>query len=316
MIYLDYAAATPLKNEVKKAMEPFFSEHFYNPSATYLAGQLVKKELEAARQNIARNLGVRASEIIFTAGGTEANNLAIHGVMARYPDAEVACLAIEHDSVLEPVKNYTHTFVGVHSDGQVDLDELRSKITDKTVLVSVGMVNNEIGTIQPLSEVANMLNEVRTVRNTKGNSLPIYLHTDACQAGNYLSLQVSKLGVDMMTINGGKLYGPKQSGALFVRAGIELEPLIVGGGQEFGRRSGTENVAQAVGLATAVELAQKLRAETTTRMHELQTHFYKQLQSELPQVVINGSTKQRVANNVHVTVPDADNERRFAHTKA
>lgn len=308
-VYLDYAAATPVRPEVLKAMEPFYEDEFYNPSALYLRAQAVRRAVEAARLDVAKAFGVRGSEIIFTAGGTEANNLLIHGIMQQYPEGSIIMAAIEHDSVLEPARKYANREIAVLTDGQIDKASLRESIDDNTVLVSIGLVNNEIGTVQNLSEIATELDVIRNNRSERSVATPLYLHTDACQAGNYISLQVSKLGVDAMTVNGSKLYGPKQSGALYVRAGIELSPLIIGGGQERGLRSGTENVPAIIGLAKALSLAQFDRQSASNTAKALQAYFIKQLQRRFPDVIINGSLKRRIANNVHVTFPGQDNER-------
>ena len=241
-IYLDYAAATPLDPRVLRAMQPYFGKEFYNPSATYLVARSVRQALEKARAQIAVRLGVRPAEVIFTAGATEANNLAIQGLMKSYPDGEVLVSAIEHESVLAPAKLFKSKLMPVDKRGIVDLEKLEAMVNDQTVLVSVGLVNNEIGTIQPLGEISQILNKLSKSRQTRGVKNPLYLHTDAAQAGNWLDLHVSRLGVDLLSLNGGKLYGPKQSGVLYVRAGVKLEPLVLGGGQEFGLRSGTENV--------------------------------------------------------------------------
>ena len=308
-IYLDYAAATPLAPAVKEAMLPYLDEAFYNPSAQYLAAQNVAHEVEKARASIAHWLGCRPIELTFTAGGTEANNLAIHGLMRCYPEGNMVFSAIEHEAVIEPAKRYPHTAVAVTDHGLIDLDALAGAINNKTVLVSVMYANNEIGTVQPLKKVAQLVRTERARRQKSGNNLPIYLHTDACQAGAYLDLHVNRLGVDMMTINAGKIYGPKQCGALYVRSGIELEPQISGGGQERGRRSGTESVANIIGFATALELVQNNRHHETERLQDLQAHFIKSLQEHMPDVTVNGSLKHRLPNNIHITVPGTDNER-------
>lgn len=309
-IYLDHAAATPLDDRVLQAMQPFFAHDFYNPSATYAPAVAVARQLQAARVRLALWLGARPGEVIFTAGGTEANNLAIHGVMARYgAEANVVVSAIEHDAVLKPAAEYDCRQVAVDEQGMIDLTALEQAVDDKTVLISVMYANNEIGTIQPLREVTQLAEAVRDRRRATGNKLPLLVHTDACQAAGYLDVHAARLGVDMMTINGGKLYGPKQSGALYVRAGVELAPLVRGGGQERGLRSGTENVAACVGLATALELAQQQRQDETRRLAVLQQLFIELLSEALPQTRINGSLKKRLPNNVHITIPGADNER-------
>jgi cysteine desulfurase len=309
MIYLDYAAATPLDPRVLTAMQPFFSEQFYNPSATYLAAREVSKGLEAARTMVAHWLGARPSEIIFTAGGTEANNLAIHGIMRQFPDGNVVVSSIEHESVLAPAHEYECREVAVKADGAVDLEALKTAVDDKTVLVSVMYANNEIGIIEPIREISQLIAEVRKERQQTGNRLPLYFHVDAAQAANYLDLHVARLGADMMTLNGGKLYGPKQSGVLFVGSHVVLKPLIEGGGQERKLRSGTENVAQSVGFAKALDITQELRAEETKRLQQLQQEFYKLIEEKIPQAIVNGSRKKRLPNNVHITIPGRDNER-------
>lgn len=308
-IYLDHAAATPVDPAVMEAMLPYFADYFYNPSATYLAAQKVHKDIEAARASVAKTLGVRPREIVFTAGGTEANNMAVQGVMRAFPGKHVVVSAVEHKSVLEPAQLFNHTLTPVLADGRVDLPQLEQSIRADTVLVSIMLANNEIGSIQPLSEVVELLARTRSDRKKVGNQVPLYLHTDACQAVNYLSVMPHRLGVDLMTLNGGKIYGPKQSGMLFVRTGVQLQPLILGGGQEWGVRSGTENVPGIIGFAAALQLAAEHYKTEVRRTQDLQKQFIDQLEKALSNVVINGSLKHRLANNVHVTFPGQDNER-------
>lgn len=308
-IYLDYAAATPVDERVLTVMEPYFTTNFYNPSATYLAAREVRHAIEAAREQTAKSLGIRPTEVIFTAGGTEANNLAIHGVMAMYPKANMVTTAIEHKSVLMPAQTHKSTIVPVLPDGQVDLQELKKAITDSTVLVSIGYVNNEIGTIQPMNDIVEVLNGIRNDRSDRNIKLPLYLHTDACQAVNYLNVSPHSLGVDLMTINGGKIYGPKQSGMLYVKAGLELQPLITGGGQERHMRSGTENVPAIIGFAAALERAVKRHSGESKRLTELREAFIGQLLGQASGATVNGSRKHRIANNIHITIPGTDNER-------
>jgi len=308
-IYLDYAAAAPVDPEVLAVMQPYFTEKFYNPSATYLAAQKTHKDLDNARTQVAHVIGALSSEIIFTAGGTEANNLAIKGVLEQYPGSEVLVSSVEHESVLVPAGNFIHAHIPVADNGMVELDDLKTLITDKTVLISVMYANNEVGTVQPIRKVTQLARSIRDERRKKGNKLPLYVHTDACQAGNYLDLHVSRLGIDLMTMNGGKIYGPKQSGALFVAGHVRLKPQIEGGGQERNIRSGTENVAQAVGFAEALALAQAARHERAEAMRGLQEYFIALLTKRIPDVLINGAKKHRLPNNVHITIPGQDNER-------
>lgn len=308
LIYLDYAAATPLDERVLKAMLPYLSQHFYNPSAGYLTAQMVAKDIAEARNSVANWLGSRSNEVVFTAGGTEANNLAIHGVMRQFPEGNIVVSAVEHESVIAPARQYDVRIAPVLPDGRIDLEKLQSLIDERTVLVSVMQANNEIGTIQPVREIAQFIRQLRTARGSRAK-FPLYLHSDACQAAAYLSLQVSRLGVDLLTINAGKIYGPKQCGALYVRTGTKLQPQVQGGGQEGGLRSGSENVASIMGFAAALDIVQTRRNEEVQRLQVLQKLFFGLLKEQLPAAVINGSLKRRLPNNVHITLPDLDNER-------
>jgi len=309
MIYLDHAAATPLDEAVLEAMRPYLAEQFYNPSASYLPAKAVREALEEARGRVAHWLGARPTEVIFTAGGTEANNLAIQGVLRKFPGRSIVVSGVEHDSVLETAKKFNCSVAFVNEKGRVDLSNLRSLITEETVLLSVMYANNEIGTIQPIRDIADIVREIREKRRETGNDLPLYLHTDACQAANYLDLQAARLGVDLMTLNGGKIYGPKQSGVLYAESHVALEPLVYGGGQERGLRSGTENVAGAIGFASALDAAQAIRKQETARLSELQRYAYAQISEKLRSVIVNGDQKHRLPNNLHITIPGTDNER-------
>jgi cysteine desulfurase len=308
-VYLDYAAATPLDKEVFTAMQPFLTGQFYNPSAQYAAAREAKKELEAARARIAHWFGSRPSEIIFTAGGTEANNLIIHGVMQAHPNANVVVSSVEHDSVLRPAEQYEHKLAPVLPDGTLDVQKCLNQVDDQTVLISVQYANNEVGVIQPIRQVTQTVTEIKKARQKQGNPLPLYVHVDACQAPAYLDIHAARLGVDAMTINSGKIYGPKQTGALFVKAGTVLAAQTLGGGQERGMRSGTENIANIIGFARALDLVQERRHEETARVQKLQKLFFGLLEEKIPAVVINGSRKHRLPNNVHITLPGYDNER-------
>ena len=307
--YFDYAAATPMDETVLHKMLPYYSELFYNPSATYLAAQSVRKDLEAARLMIGGIIGSRKTEIVFTAGGTEANNLAIQGVMRQFPEGNIVVSSIEHDSVLQTAALFRSRQAPVMPNGIIDVEALLAAIDDKTVLVSVMYANNEVGTIQPIRTIATRLEAVRRARRNSRNTMPLYLHTDAAQAAAYMDLHVARLGVDLMTVNGGKIYGPKQSGLLFVSSRLHLQPIIVGGGQERGLRSGTENVAAVVGLATALQLVQDRRHDESLRLRQLQGLFLELIAGRLPNAVVNGVRAPRLPNNVHITLPGQDNER-------
>jgi len=307
-VYLDYSAATPMRSEVLEAMRPFFSDEFYNPSAVYLSAKNVKSRLDEFRRSVANLLGSRPAEITFTAGATEANNLAVQGIVRQFPDGEILISAVEHESVTAPAGLFGAGRIPVDENGLIILNKLSNLINDKTVLVSVMLVNNELGTIQPLADIAKLIAEIRRRRQSEGNGLPIYLHTDAAQAGNYLDLHTGRIGVDMMSLNGGKLYGPKQSGALYVKAGVKLRPLILGGGQESGLRSGTENVAAIAGFAKALELAQAGRRQTADHLTVLRKDFEEQLSNNFRTATINGG-RHRAPHITSVTFPGQDNER-------
>lgn len=313
-IYLDFAAATPLDDQVLAAMLPYYVESFYNPSAAYIAAATVKANLEKARETVAHWLGTRPGSIVFTAGGTEANNLALFGSVSKYPGSHIVSSALEHDSILKPLeklkqRGWQYSLVSPKPDGIIEALAVEKAITNRTVLVSIMYANNEIGTVQPIKQIAAAVETERQQRRKTGNQLPIFLHTDACQAANYLDLHVSRLGVDMMTLNGGKIYGPKQSGVLYASNKVNLEPIVFGGGQENGIRSGTENVAGAIGFAKALDLVQLSRQTERTRMSELQDTFIKTLLEKLPSAIVNGSLHRRLPNNVHITIPNTDNER-------
>lgn len=307
-IYLDYAAATPLDKRVLAAMQPFFSDQFYNPSSSYQSAKGVRQAVNDCRARVAHWLGAKPAEVIFTAGATESINLAINGVMQKHEGANILVSAVEHEAVIAAAKAFAHKLLPVKADASVDIDELKKSIDDHTVLISIGYANNEVGTIQPMNEVAELVREVRRLRRLQNNNLPLYLHTDASQAACYLDLHASRLGADLITLNGGKMYGPKQSGVLFVAGGIELAPLIAGGGQEMNLRSGTENVPSIIGLATALDLAQSERKEAVAKAATLRDELQRELQ-KLPNTSVNGSQKRHLPNLLHVSWRGLDGER-------
>ncbi len=250
MIYLDHAAATPVDPRVLKAMEPYFSRDFFNPSAAYLPAKKVASDYEAAKATIAHAIGAKASDLVITAGATEANNLAMSAI-----SKSCLYLTTEHDSVRKVAERYGGAPIAVDKFGRIDMADLKSKIADATELISVSLVNNELGVIQPLAEIASLIREVKFDRLRRGIKTPLYLHSDASQALNLLDINVARLGVDLLTLNSAKIYGPKGVGALYVSHEVKLTPSTYGGGQENGLRSGTENVPGVIGFAKAVELA-------------------------------------------------------------
>lgn len=309
-IYLDHAATTYLRPEVVKAMAPFWTDKYGNPSSLYQKGREAKSVIEEARAQVAAVFNCLPAEIIFEGSGTESDNHAIIGTALANVGRgnHIITSAIEHHAVLHAcgfleTQGFEVTYLPVDRDGLVKLDELKKAIRPETILVSIMFANNEIGTIQPIKEIGQIV---------KSFSQPIIFHTDACQAAGYYSLDVNELGVDLMTINGSKIYGPKGTGALYVRNGVNIRPIIHGGGQEGSRRAGTENVAGIVGLATALELAQKEREKESQRLIKLRNSLIKEL-LKLPKVVLNGHPTKRLPNNVNVTIMDIEGEAMLLH---
>lgn len=256
MIYLDHAAATPVSDKVLEAMRPYFSHEFFNPSAAYLPAKKVAADYEAAKGVIAHAIGAKASDLVITAGATEANNLALRNTPSGNTSS-ILYLATEHDSVRKVAERCGGTPIKVLPSGLIDLDDLRAKITDDTMMISASLANNELGTVQPLAEIAGIIREVKIDRLKRGVKRQLLFHSDASQALNLLDINVARLGVDLLTLNSAKVYGPKGVGTLYVSHEAKLTPLTVGGGQENGLRSGTENVPGVIGFAKAVELAKE-----------------------------------------------------------
>lgn len=304
-VYLDYAAATPVDKTVLAAMMPYYSEKFYNPSAIYMAARECRIKLDDFRARTAKVIGASRNEIVFCAGASEANNLALNGVVGAY-GGNVISSAIEHDSVIKNHNLLPRQQLTVDKKGRLNITSLKSRIDDQVSLISVAHISNELGVVQPLNAVSELVAEVRKDRQKRGVKLPLLLHTDASQS-LYLDVHVSRLGVDLMTISGGKMYGPKQSAALYVRAGIVLTPQIVGGGQEFGLRAGTESLAQICGFTTALELANKRAQLENRRLSDLRAIFVNNLENLGGQVL--GHEKYHTPHIVSVRFSGFDNER-------
>lgn len=304
--YLDYAAATPMAPEVIEAMAPYWSELFYNPSAPYATARGVRHDLDAAKARLAHVIGARPGNVTITAGATEANNLAFAAV-----DGPVLVCAIEHESVLACAEAHGGHVVAVNSDGIIDFEALRELLTSDVELVSVGLANGEIGCIQPLREVAKLVRGERMRRLEEGSAVPLLLHTDASQAAGQISVNVSSLGADLMTLSAAKVYGPKQVGLLWHADGVALRPLVRGGGQEGGIRSGTENVAGVVGFAKALELAEELRPVQTRCLRALSARLCKGLAQAVPDVVFSGPKRasRRLPGLVHASFPGVEARR-------
>ncbi|MBQ9021650.1 MAG: cysteine desulfurase [Eggerthellaceae bacterium] len=306
-IYLDHAAATPLDARVREAMEPFLIERFFNPSAPYAPAWETRHTFEAARADLAHAIGAKPAEVIITAGATESVNLAFGVLQAA--QTHVITTTIEHSAVMACAKAYPHTLVPVNHHGLVDPADVRAAITPDTRLVSIGLANNEIGTVQPLRAISEVVNNVRQERLLAGNTTPLYLHSDASQCAGQLDVNVSTLGVDMLTLNAAKIYGPKQVGLLWVARGVQLMPLVLGGGQERGLRSGTENVAGAVGFAKALQIVVEGRKDEAARLIQLRKSLQRQLTEAFPDAVVSGHKKHCLPGLLHISFPGLDAER-------
>ena len=311
MIYLDFAAATPVHPKVLEAMLPYFSENFYNPSAPYLPAKHLRGEYEMKKAALAQTIGAKSPDLVITAGATESINLAFT-VLENYPDAEALILSTEHASVRESARHFAKTVgeIAVDSTGLIDLKDLVAKITDQAVLISVAIANNELGTIQPLSEIAEIIRRTREKRLSSGNLTPLYLHSDASQAASLLDLSVARLGVDLLTLNSAKVYGPKGIGALYISRGVKLSPISYGGGQEMGLRSGTENVPLLMGFAEASVRA-KSHVSASRKKYEKYNQLFRQilLEKSLITPKILGNKKHQLANFCPICFDGLDAER-------
>lgn len=304
VIYLDHAAATPLDERVLFAMQPYFTDLFYNPSSPYSPAISVRRDYESAKHVIAQAIGAKGDELIMTAGATESINLAFGSV-----NGHVITANIEHHAVIEAAKRHSHTIVASDVKGIVSASSVAAAITPATQLVSIALANNELGTIQPLRDIAAVIQKERESRLSRGDITPIYLHSDASQGAGQVDLHVARLGVDMLTLNAGKVYGPKQVGLLWTASHVRLQPQIVGGGQERGIRSGTENVAGAIGFAKAMELAERHRKAESQRLGGLRDDLQRTLMAAFPDAVVSGNEKRRLSGHLHISFPGVDAER-------
>ena len=331
IVYLDYAAATPINGLVFSVIQKVQKENFANPGSIHEMGDRTKKILEKRREEVAKILGAHSNEIIFTSGATESNNLAIVGTVENFtggkrldlknskrsvleePIPHIVTTNIEHSSVLETCKYLEKTkqaevtYVPVEKNGIVDPKKIKKAIRQNTVLVSVMYANNEIGTIQLIQEIAK---EIRHYKKNYSENFPFF-HTDATQAINYLPIKVPQLGIDLMSFNGGKIYGPKGVGCLYIKRKTSLNKIIHGGDQELGFRAGTENVNMVVGLAEALKITEKIKEKETARLSKLRDYFFEKLKNqgdsltggEGISLVFNGDLKNRLPNNVNISIP-------------
>ena len=308
MIYLDHAAATPVSDKARRAMEPYFSENFFNPSAAYLPAVEVRHAYEAAKDEIAHVIGAKGADLVITSGATESINLAF-SIIPTGSDAEVLISAVEHAAVLENAKrcgNY-RTFA-VDETGRVLLDDVAAKITPRTQFISVCLASSELGTIQPIADISRLVLAERQRRALAGETTPLYLHCDASQGPGLMEVKVARLGVDLLTSNAAKVYGPKGVGALYVGHQVRLQPLTVGGGQEMGLRSGTENVPAVMAFAAAMTDAEKHINSERKRLQQLRDILRQEL-SDLPQVRFLGDKKHQLPNMLPICLPGLDAER-------
>jgi cysteine desulfurase len=303
-VYLDYAATTPTHPQVLNAMLPYFADSFGNPSSIYSEGREAKSAVEQARTKVAELIGARSEEIVFTSGGTEADNFALEGVAYANENKgnHIITSSIEHHAVLETAK-YLHkrgfkiTYLPVDKHGLVNPDDVKKAITDKTILISAMHANNEVGTIEPVEEIGEIARQAG-----------VYFHTDAVQTVGHIPVNVDRLKADLLSISGHKLYGPKGVGALYIRKGTKLAPLIHGGGQENRRRAGTHNVPGIVGLGKAAELAGQEADKEAERLAHLRDKLIEGLLQKIEDVHLNGHPRRRLPNNVNVSIDFVEGE--------
>jgi cysteine desulfurase len=310
-IYMDHAATTPVAPEVLEEMKPYFSERFGNASTLYFFGQEANKSMQSARKNIAGLMNAKPDEIIFTSGGTEADNTALKGIALAQREKgkgdHIITSAIEHHAILHTCdflesQGFKVTRLPVDKDGLVNPADVERAITDKTILVSIMFANNEIGTVQPIEEIGRIC-----------KSKKVLFHTDAVQALGKLPIDVRKMNIDLLSGSAHKLYGPKGVGCLFVREGVEITPLLHGGGQELKRRATTENVAGIVGFGKACEMAQKSMKSEAERESGLRDMLIKEILEKIPDSYLNGHAEKRLPNNVHVRFKHIEGESLVLH---
>lgn len=308
-IYMDYAATTALDEEIFEIMRPYFGSDFSNPSSIHSSGRAAKRIIENARIKTAEIIGAEPQEIIFTGSGTESDNLAIIGTARanRARGNHVIISAVEHKAVIEAAKQlekegFQVEKAPVDSLGRVNADEILSLVKDDTILISVMYANNETGTVMPVAEIGKKLKRI-----VGQNGFPLF-HTDACQAAGWLPLIVNDLGVDLMTLNGSKIYGPKGVGMLYKKNDVQIEPIIVGGGQENSLRAGTESAPLIIGFAAALEKAERLRQDESARLRPLIRYFTEELSKTIPDIIINGHPDNNLPTIVHATIPQIEGE--------
>ncbi|HBI17129.1 MAG TPA: cysteine desulfurase NifS [Candidatus Moranbacteria bacterium] len=313
-IYLDYAATTPTDKGILEKMMPYFSQDFGNPSSVHNLGQRAMMAVDESREKVAKILKCSPTEIIFTSGATESNNLAIRGAVSHYyatngknaPKPHFISSTIEHHCVLDTLKSLFKsdlielTFLPVNNEGLVNIDKLKEMIQENTIFVSVMYVNNEIGTIQPIEEIGKLIKELNSIRQNK-----IIFHTDAVQAINYLNCDIQKLGVDFLSFSAHKFYGPKGAGVLYIKKGTPIKVIQTGGAQEFKLRAGTHNVPAIVGLGEAIE---QIRNNNFEKIEELRDYLVERILKEIPASYLNGHREKRSPNNANFRFDNIEGE--------
>jgi len=305
MLYFDHAAATPTDKRVLKAMQPYFDKIFGNPSGLHELSRQAARAIARARRAVADFLSCQPEELIFTSGGTESDNLAILGVARKFKRGHIITSKIEHPAVLNACRQlekegFKVTYLLPSRAGIISAEAVRGALRAETILVSIMMANNEIGTIQPIAEIGQI---IAKFRRAKRGATPLF-HSDACQAAGFCSLDVNKLSVDLLTFSGAKIYGPKGIGVLYRKTGVELEPLVYGGGQEGNLRSGTENVPGIVGVGAAVKYISSREGERESKLRDL---LIEKLLC-IPGCRLNGDPHKRLPNNVNVTIAGVEGE--------
>lgn len=302
--YFDNAATTRVKNEVFEEMLPYLKEEFGNPSSMYTIGRKSRRAVEEAREKVAKLINAKSNEIYFTGCGSESDNTAIKGI--AYANVKkgrhIITSKIEHPAVLNTCKSlekqgFKVTYLNVNSDGIVDLNQLKNSIRNDTILISIMFANNEIGTIQPIEEISKI-----------AKMYNIIFHTDSVQACGNVPIDVQKMGIDMLSLSGHKLYAPKGIGALYVKSGIQFEKFMDGGHQEKDKRAGTENVAGIVGLGKACELAKMNLERHMRHLKEIRDYYIEQVQQKIPDIYLNGTIQERLPGNANFSFVDVDGE--------